>query len=257
MKMALQYLAAKARFFMASIVLVAATNAHAGIPVIDATNVSQNVIQAMQAIAEVEQLIKSYQTQLQQYENMLRNTVAPAAYIWDQANSVINKLLSAQDTLNYYKNQAGSIENYLSKWKNVNEYRSSPCFNLTASCTDADRAALAAANASSAESVKRANDAVLKALDKQQDALGADARTLERLQSQAGGAMGQMEAIQAGNQLASASTNSLLQIRALLMASQAAIASRDQQVADREAQQAAAGAKLREGSFTRSTAKSW
>jgi P-type conjugative transfer protein TrbJ len=38
------------------------------------------------------------------------------------------------------------------------------------------------------------------------------------LQTQATGAQGQMEAIQAANQLASAQTNQLLQIRSLLVA---------------------------------------
>ena len=42
--------------------------------------------------------IEQYQTQLQQYENMLQNTMAPAAYIWDQAQSTINGLMAATDT---------------------------------------------------------------------------------------------------------------------------------------------------------------
>jgi len=256
MSIAWKSLAAKARIVCAAFGLFVASHANAGIPVIDGANVAQNVVQAMQAVASVQKQIEQYQTQLQQYENMLRNTVAPAAYIWDQANSVINKLLTAQDTLNYYKNQAGSIDTYLSKFKNVNEYRNSPCFTLTG-CSDADRAALASANASNADNVKRSNDAVMRSLDQQQSNLTQDAQTLRNLQSQASGAQGQMEAIQAGNQLASAQTNSLLQIRSLLMASQGAIAARDQVIADREAQQAAAGAQLRQGSFTRSTPKTW
>ncbi|WP_425512395.1 TrbJ/VirB5 family protein [Xanthomonas translucens] len=59
---------------------------------------------------------------------MLQNTVAPAAYIWDQAQSTINGLMQAVDTLNYYKNQAGSIDAYLGKFQDVSYYRSSPCF---------------------------------------------------------------------------------------------------------------------------------
>jgi len=36
-------------------------------------------------VAQTLKQIEQYQTQLQQYENMLQNTMAPAAYIWDQA----------------------------------------------------------------------------------------------------------------------------------------------------------------------------
>ena len=36
-------------------------------------------------MAQTLKQIEQYQTQLQQYENMLQNTMAPAAYIWDQA----------------------------------------------------------------------------------------------------------------------------------------------------------------------------
>lgn len=54
---------------------------HAGIPVIDATNVVQTTISAMQNVAAVAKQIQQYETQLQQYQNMLQNTLAPAAYV--------------------------------------------------------------------------------------------------------------------------------------------------------------------------------
>ena len=91
--------------------------AHAGIPVIDGGNLVQNVISAFEEVAQtVKQIeeyttqVQQYQTQLQEYENMLQNTAAPAAYIWDQANSTINKLVQAQDMLAYYQNKAGSLD---------------------------------------------------------------------------------------------------------------------------------------------------
>jgi P-type conjugative transfer protein TrbJ len=51
------------------------------------------------------------QTQLQQYENA-QNTVAPADYIWDRANSIITKLTDTTNTLNYYKKQIGNIDSH-------------------------------------------------------------------------------------------------------------------------------------------------
>lgn len=152
-------------FLSASLIAIAAK---AGIPVIDGTNVVQTTISAVNNVQAVAKQIQQYQTQLQQYENMLQNTVAPAAYIWDQANSTINKLLQAQDTLNYYKNQAGSLDSYLSRYQDVNYYKSSPCFNSNISCTADEISALNNAQQNSSEARKKANDAVFKVIDQQQ-----------------------------------------------------------------------------------------
>lgn len=228
-----------------------------GIPVIDVTNVMQTTISAINNVQSVQKQIEQYTTQLQQYQNMLQNTLAPAAYVWDQVNGTINKLLQAQDMLNYYKNQVGNIDAYLSRYQDVAYYRSSPCFTTTG-CTDAQRQALADAQMNGSEAQKRANDAVLKGVDQQQQTLATDAANLRSLQAQASSAQGQMQAIQAANQLASAQTNQLLQLRGLLVAQQAAATTRAQIVADREAQQAAASAQLRDGSnVTHSAPKSW
>ncbi|MFX1695883.1 P-type conjugative transfer protein TrbJ [Paraburkholderia sp. A1RO-5] len=227
-----------------------------GIPVIDAMNVTQATISAIENVAAVSKQIQQYETQLQQYQNMLQNTVAPAAWVWDQANQTINKLLAAQDVLTQFRNQAGSLDQYLSRYEDVNYYRSSPCF-APSSCTDAQRQALLDAQASGSASVKAANDAVLKGVDQQQQTLTSDAANLASLQSQATNAQGQMQAIQAANQLASAQTNQLLQIRGLLVAQQAAEATRAQVAADREAQQMAASAQFFGGTSKPSSDKQW
>ncbi len=86
----------------------------------------------------------------------------------------------------------------------------------------------------------------------------SDADNLADLQTQATGAQGQMEAIQAANQLASAQTNQLLQIRSLLVAQQNAAATLAQAQADKEAQQAAASKQLRNGdNISTSSLQSW
>ncbi|MEE3516425.1 conjugal transfer protein TrbJ, partial [Pseudomonas aeruginosa] len=110
---------------------------------------------AIQQVAQVQKQIEQYRTQLQQYENMLQNTVAPAAYIWDQAQTTINGLMQAVDTLNYYKNQAGSIDAYLGKFQDVSYYRRSPCFTA-AGCTDAERKAMEENRRLASESQKKA-----------------------------------------------------------------------------------------------------
>ncbi|MEJ7139373.1 P-type conjugative transfer protein TrbJ [Amphibiibacter pelophylacis] len=221
--------------------LVFSASVHAGIPVIDVTNLGQTTMTALESVAQTLKQIEQYSTQLQQYENMLQNSLAPAAYIWDQAQSTITNLQRATDTLNYYKTQLGSLDNYLAKFQDVSYYRSAACFSRTG-CTSAQRAALDANTATASEALKKAHDAMFKGLDQQQQNLSNDAAQLRRLQSQAQGATGQMQAIGFANQLASSQANQLLQIRSLLIAQQNALATRAQADADKEARQAAARA---------------
>lgn len=209
----------------ASILITPVQPVQAGIPVIDGTNLSQNIMSAMEAVAQTLKQIQEYQTQLQQYENQLQNTMAPAAHIWDQAQRTINDLNQATNTLAYYQNQLGSLDAYLGKFQDVAYYRGSPCFSATG-CSDAERAAMEENRRLASESQKRANDALFKGLEQQQDNLEADARQLTRLQSAAQGADGQLAAIGYANQLASNQANQLLQIRSLLIAQQNAEATR-------------------------------
>jgi len=231
--------------------------ASAGIPVIDAANLSQNIVSAYESVAQTLKQIEEYRTQLQQYENMLQNTLAPAAYIWDKAQATISGLMNAVNTLEYYKRQLGSLDSYLSKFQDVNYYRNSPCFTA-AGCSDSERIAMERVRALASESQKKANDALFKGLDQQQRNLSSDARQLELLQAAAQGATGQMQAIGFANQLAANQANQLLQIRGLLIAQQNAVATRMQVEADREAQEQAIGATSRESRIERSSnPKNW
>lgn len=230
--------------------------AFAGLPVIDASNLSQNVVTAIENVAHTLKQIQQYQTQLQQYENMLRNTTAPAMQIWDSATATMNQLRGSIDTLNYYKANLGSVDAYLGKFKDTAAYRGSPCYSVNG-CTPAEWAAMKDSERLGSESQKKANDAVFKGLDRQQDAMQGDAAQLQRLQSAAQGSAGQLEAIGYANQLASHQANQLLQIRGLLIAQQNAIATRNQALADREAKEAAAATQLRSGTFHSSPATTW
>ena len=225
---------------------------YAGIPVVDGTNLSQNIMTALESVAQTLKQIEQYQTQLQQYESQLQNSLAPTAYIWDQAQQTIGNLQRATNTLSYYEAQLGSLDNYLAKFQDVNYYRSASCFSRTG-CTPEQRAALESNGALTSQSLKKAHDAMFQGLKMQQDNLSTDATQLQRLQSQAQGATGQMQAIGYANQLASNQANQLLQIRSLLLAQQNALATRAQADADREAQQAAARATSTEKRIDRTT----
>lgn len=237
---------------LATAVLLSTAPVQAGIPVIDGTNLSQNIMTALESVAQTLKQIEQYSTQLQQYENQLQNTMAPAAYIWDQAQNTITNLQRATDTLNYYKTQLGSLDNYLAKFQDVSYYRASSCFQRSG-CTADQRAALDANSVTTSQALKKAHDAMFQGIDQQQSNLNNDAAQLQRLQAQAQGATGQMAAIGFANQLASNQANQLLQIRALLIAQQNALATRANADADKEAQRSAASKALRNGTLSRGT----
>lgn len=223
-----KFLAAKlAAILAAASITGAVAPAYAGIPVIDGSNLSQNIITAVENVAHTLKQIQQYQTQLQQYQNMLQNTTAPAQQIWDMATLTMNQLRTAIDTLSYYKNSLGSIDAYLGKFKETAAYRASPCYSVNG-CSATEWAAMKSAETYGSESQKKATDALFKGLDKQQDNMQADATQLQLLQASAQGANGQLQAIGYANQLASHQSNQLLQIRALLVAQQNALATRSQ-----------------------------
>lgn len=228
----------------------------AGIPVIDASNLVQTVVSASESVAQTLKQIEQYRTQLEQYQNQLQNSMAPAAYIWDQAQSTINNLMAAVDTLNHHKQQLGSLDAYLQRFQNVAYYRNSPCFQASG-CNAAQRAALMEQERLGSDAQKLANDALFRGLDQQQTLIRSDARTLEQLQARAQASGGHMEALQYANQLASHQANQLLQIRSLLMAQQNATTTRMQAEMDREALIRAASENARAGTYRPSTSRAW
>ena len=223
-----------------------------GIPVIDVTNIVQTTVSASESVSQTLKLIQQYQTQLQQYQNMLQNTMAPSTNIWDNATATMNSLRNAIDSLAYYKATLGDVDAYLRQFGDLNYYEASPCYQPNGFCSPAERIALDQARHLGYSSQKRANDALFRGLDMQQDAMQADAATLEQLQSAAQNSTGQMEAIGYANQLASQQANQLLQIRGLLIAQQNAVTTRMQAQMAEEARSAAQRKLLTSGTFRRS-----
>lgn len=124
-------------------------------------------------------------------------------------------------------------------------------------CTTQDHEAIANAQSQATTARKKANDALLTSVSNQQGTLQTDADALTRMQHSASSATGQMQAIQSANQLASAQTNQLLQIRSLLIAQQNAFATSAQIEADRDAQRLAASNRALAGRNSKSSEKEW
>jgi len=206
-----------------------------GIPVIDSVNVTQTTVDAIENVNQTFKQIQQYQTQLQQYENMIRNTLAPPAYIWAQAEYTMNRLINASNSIKYYKQRHGGLEGYMQRFRNVNYYRTSPCFQLGAKRSDSAWSLIRQGQNESTQAEKSAADSVLRGLNEHQNRMPLDAAHLQMLQTNAQSAEGQMSAIQYANQLAAYQSNQLLQMRALMIAQYNAENTRNQARVDQEA----------------------
>ena len=56
-------------------------------PVLDASNLTQNVVTALHQVSAYAQQVQQYQLQLQQYANQIKNTLAPIAQVWQARRS--------------------------------------------------------------------------------------------------------------------------------------------------------------------------
>jgi P-type conjugative transfer protein TrbJ len=199
-----------------------------GIPVIDASNLTQNVVTALHQVSAYAQQVQQYQLQLQQYANQLRNTVAPAAQVWQAAQGTMNTVMG---TANLFSSGSG-LQGYLNQFQDVNYWLSASPNSYNAYPTAGSLAQ------------KRANDALVKGIVEQQQQIRQDAAMLEQLQSQASSADGQVKALTAANELAALEQKQLLEIRALLVQEQQALAARAQTLANDEAMREAATKKF-------------
>ena len=221
----------KMLFMSVALMLLAAlplTSPGTGIPVIDASNLTQNMVTAMKQVSAYAQQVQQYQLQLQQYANQLKNTLAPAAQVWQAAQSTMNSVMG---TVNMFQGGQSQLQGYLNQFQNVNYWLSASPNSYTY-------------QTAGSIAQKQANDAMVKGIIAQQAQIRADAATLERLQSQASTADGQMKALYAANQLAALQQEQLLQIRALLVQEQQALVARGQTLANDEAMREAATQKF-------------
>lgn len=215
-------------------------NKAGGMAVIDMANVKQSTITAIEAINQTEKQIEQYRTQLQQYENMIRNTLAPPAYVWAKVEYTMTKLINLSNSIRYYEQQYGGLDSYMQRFRNVEYYRSSSCFTLEEKCSDSAWKLLQDGQNTSTDSQKQANDSLLRGLSEHQNQIPLDAAHLQLLQQKTQSAQGQMEAFQYANQLAAYQANQLLQMRQMLIAQHNAFNTKNQAEVDLKAMQQAA-----------------
>ena len=138
-----------------------------GIITFDPTNVVQTTISAQQAVQQTAQQLQQYQTQLQQLQNQLQNTANPSNFTWDNANATINKILSTLNTVDGLSTQAGSLDGYLQKFSNANQYQTGSCIGM-GGCSGAQIQQLNSNQYAGSDAQKTANDNMLRNIQTQQ-----------------------------------------------------------------------------------------
>jgi P-type conjugative transfer protein TrbJ len=201
----------------------------ATLPVIDYTAITQAVQQTLKQIQQYALQIEAYQTQLLQRKNELVQAtgLAPALQIWQQAQQTMSSVMGV---VNIFK--SGSLTSTLAQFQNYNYWLTPP--PGSASYNPAAGSALQ----------KTANDALFQSLAKQSAQIQQDAANLQKLQSTAGSAAGQLQAITAASQLSGLMNAQLLQIRSLLVAEQQAIGARQATLNNSESMGAATSQNL-------------
>lgn len=201
--------------------------AEAQMTVTDLTNFAQNLITALETVDQTLTQIQQYQTQLLQYENMIRNSAAPAVYAWDLTQSIRNKL----QQLANYRAFLLDLDAYLKKYGDLNYYRASPCYGRTGNnvrCPkeEWDRMMQETFQQHSfAASTQQQNlDYVMQTMEASEQDLFAQSQNLEKIQRQSEKADGQMKVLQAANQFANAEVQQLMEIRAIMVVQYRALA---------------------------------
>ncbi len=228
---------------------------HATVPVFDVSSFFQTMSMLANQANEIQNQVNQYQMQIKHYDNLIKNTQSLTAFQWDNANQVINNLLESTNTIDYYKQEAGSLKGYLERFQSTDYYKKGACFNGRCSKQALQKIQQSRVQASVAE--KRANDAVLKGIDKQQKSMKDESKRLRALQQQAQSADGQKQALQAAAQLASNQSHQLLQIRGLLLAQQNSQATRYAATANKEAIKDAGDERFRQGTYHKSSGIKW
>ena len=112
---------------MVLVATLPATSPGTGIPVIDFSNLTQNIVTALHQVMAYTQQVSQYQLQLQQYANQVKNTVAPVAQVWQTAQGTMNSVMG---TVNMFQN-GSQLQGYLSQFQNVNYWLSAPPSSYT------------------------------------------------------------------------------------------------------------------------------
>ncbi len=208
-----------------------------GWPVIDMPAFAQHVLAGLQRVEDLTEQVRQTQMQIAEYENALRNSVAPAVYIFDDISDSFREFELATQELNDFLSRYKDPETYR-QLTDIDYYRSSPCYSA-AGCSHEERALLFELRVLAREEHSEANWAAFKTLQTNKRQIEASTEKLQRLQEEVKTADGMMIALQSANQLAAMHGGQLMALREQLIVLQVGVTTFFQARAQREAEQEA------------------
>ena len=220
------------RIAVAAVLMAAAVQPRPARAVIPVTcdNCSDIFTQLMQYAKEaqsVETQLQQYQTQLQQYSNMIQNTVALPMQVW---NTVQSDIMRVENLSNAASVLTGNTGTFLSRLQTAGSYVG----QVASIGTFGNQLT------NWQQTISNNVTTLGTTLGLQQSQAQSNAALLETLQQHSTSAVGQMQAIQAGNELAAANGNVLLQIQASVQSEAQLVAAQIAVDADRRATEDAA-----------------
>ncbi|MGR3715265.1 MAG: P-type conjugative transfer protein TrbJ [Thermohalobaculum sp.] len=189
------------------------------------TNCSTTWTQLLQYAKEAQSLatqLQQYQTQLQQYQNMVTNTVALPEEVWGTVQSDIMRVQALSNAASLLSGNSGSM---ISRLQSASAYanQATSLGNIAGQFTTWQ------------QTIGNNLNTMGQTLGLQQSQQQSQAAIIQALQQHATSAQGQMQAIQAGNELAGANAEQLVQIQSTLVATAQMQASNSAVAADRQA----------------------
>lgn len=198
-----------------------------------------HVMSYAEQVTQYAKQVQQYETQLQQYQAQLQNLQTLGNFKWSDASTSLNQLVG---TVN---GTTGAYNNFLTQFQTQTQWNQHP--PTLAAYRQSTSGASSTEIASYAATVQN--------LSTQNANMAHDAATLSKMTTSAQGAAGELQALQAGMQLASAQVNQLQQLRALLVHLADATTARNASLANKEAAEAAAtqhGTTVNAGAYTAS-----
>ena len=190
-----------------------------------------HVMSYAEQVTQYAKQVQQYETQLQQYQTQIQNLQNLGQFKWADANTSLNQLVG---TVN---GTTGAYNTFLSQFQTQAQWSQHPPTTATFQQSTAGASAMEIAS----------YGATVQNLATQNANMAHDAAVLSKMTASAQSTTGQLQALQAGMQLASAQVAQLQQVRALLVHLADTTTARNASLANLEAAQAAATQKGLQG----------
>nr|WP_063573680.1 hypothetical protein [Luteibacter rhizovicinus] len=230
--------------------MTCAGSAQAGIPVFDAVNATSNIIQNIQLNAIKHSLtntgngtINNYTNNIDQSTKNIDNSIHDNMEIWDTNFTWIINTEHGDEEVPIPDPVAMKL-NAVLDGKSSDDYAAA--FQTAAYYEDAIKQEnIVPVSMEGSRARKAANDALVKSIELDQAGLTEDAASLNKFMEKGIQAKGHGHQLQVANALAGTEVNQLMQLRSMMLVSEAAHAAEAQAAADKEARAIATNRALR------------